>query len=72
MANIHILHADFVNSWQQLQQRWHQTIDMWDDSVRYQFERDFWQPLETEVRATQRELIRLDDVITSIMHNKRY
>ena len=72
MANIHNLHVNFVSSWQQLQQRWQQTIDMWDDSVRYQFERDFWKPLETEITATRRELERLDDVITSIRHNKKY
>jgi len=72
MANIHNIHADFVNSWQQLQQRWQETIDMWDDSVSHKFERDFWQPLEIEMAATRRELERLDDFITSIRHNKKY
>jgi septal ring factor EnvC (AmiA/AmiB activator) len=51
--------AELAEAWQRLNQRWHETTQLWDDRVRWQFEKEFWQPLEAQVTATQRELERL-------------
>ena len=72
MTNIHNIHLDFLNSWKLIQQRWKKTITLWDDGGRYQFEREYWQPLETEMAMTLREMERLDTVITQIKHNKKF
>ena len=54
---------------QALRQRWQETTEVWDDPVRWQFEREFWQPLETQVTATQREMERLAHSIAQAQHS---
>jgi len=51
-------------AWQQLCNRWYETTQVWDDPIRRQFEMEFWQPLETQVTATQLELERLANGIS--------
>jgi hypothetical protein len=62
--------TQLANSWQRLLQKWRETIKVWDDPLSRQFEQEFWQPLETEVAATRRELERLNEVITIIKREK--
>lgn len=57
--SLSITASELSDSWQRLRERWHQTTQVWDDRVRWQFEREFWQPLEAQVTTTQRELEQL-------------
>lgn len=57
--------------WQRVQRRWHETTQVWDDSIRRQFEREFWQPLEAQISATQREMERLANEISQAHHSIR-
>jgi|GEM_PF-854839 len=42
---------------------WNETKSLWTDSVQLTFEQTYWQPLEQQVRTTQRELEHLAEVI---------
>jgi hypothetical protein len=57
--SFHIDAEALRGAWQCLSQRWHETLQVWNDPVLRQFEKEFWRPLETEVSATQRELEQL-------------
>jgi len=63
------LASELSNDWRLLCQRWQSTTDVWDDPVRWQFEREFWQSLEVEVKATQREMEQLSHVILETQRN---
>jgi hypothetical protein len=42
-----------------LSQSWHGSGVLWNDSVRRDFEREYWDPLEAETRATQQAMAQL-------------
>lgn len=62
-GGLNTIATEWQEAWQRLRQRWQETTTIWSDSVGQQFEREFWQPLETQVAATQREMERLAYVI---------
>ena len=49
--------------WQTIQAVWHTTQTQWHDPVQQAFTREVWQPLQTQVAATHRELVNLAEVI---------
>lgn len=55
--------AELRDAWQRLGQLWDDVKTAWNDPVRWDFERQYWTPLESQVQATQRELERLAQVI---------
>ena len=59
MESLNTTAADFQEAWRRLHQRWHETAQVWDDPVRWQFEKESWQPLEAQVTAIQHEMERL-------------
>jgi hypothetical protein len=61
--NLHQTHDRCAQSWDRLRQQWQQTLPDWQDSVRRQFEHQYWEPLETQVPALLRELEALARVI---------
>jgi hypothetical protein len=63
LAGLNDIHGQMKAAWQRVELRWLETCDVWSDSVQRQFQREFWQPLETEVLATQRELAQLAELI---------
>jgi hypothetical protein len=63
MRNLSITRAELHEAWQRVCQRWQGTTALWNDPVRWQFEREFWQPLEDQVPLTLREMERLAEVI---------
>lgn len=63
MQQLRVTASQWEAAWQRTKQRWQETCAAWDDPVRYQFEREFYRPLEAQVAATQRELLRLAQVI---------
>ena len=61
--SLNVTHNQFRQSWQQLRQQWQRTAALWNDPVRWQFERDFWQPLESRVPATLQTMERLAQIV---------
>lgn len=51
------------NHWRALGEIWLRTCELWDDRVRRQFERDFWQEYEAVVPATMKAMDRLEEVM---------
>lgn len=62
---------ELQETWRKLLQRWQETTEVWNDPVRWQFEREFWQPLEVQIKATQEDMKRLVHVITQAQRNVR-
>ena len=53
-----------INSeWSKLQAQWQKTSVMWNDSEKIRFEKEFWLEYEPIIRATLKQLERLDKVI---------
>lgn len=67
--SLNIVHSRFQQAWYQLRQQWQRTTSLWDDPVRWQFEQDFWDGLETRVSATLQAMERLAQVITQARQN---
>ena len=63
--------ADFEKAWRRLHQRWYETTQVWDDPVRWQFEKELWQPLEARVTATQKDMERLAHCIAQAQRSVR-
>lgn len=63
MGNLNTTGTKLQEAWQRLCLRWQETTPLWNDPVRWQFEREYWQPLESQMPATQREMERLAQVI---------
>ncbi|MBC7264335.1 MAG: hypothetical protein H5T64_08235 [Chloroflexi bacterium] len=71
MSNLNTITAELDEAWQRLRQRWEETKAMWNDPVRWQFEREFWQPLESQVPIILKEMERLAQVIAQARRNVR-
>jgi hypothetical protein len=71
VGNLSATTAELQEAWQHLYQRWEQTKGLWSDRVSWQFERDFWQPLEKQVPATLKEMDRLAEVIAAAHRSVR-
>lgn len=69
--SLHITYNQFQQAWQQLRQQWHKTTALWNDPVRWQFEQEFWQPLESQVPVTLLKMERLAQVIAQARQNVR-
>lgn len=54
---------ELATAWKRLQLRWEESGRAWDDPVRAELERRYWEPLLAETRATLREVERLMQVL---------
>lgn len=63
MATISDTLGRLSTAWQRLGQRWTETGLAWHDIVRWHFQTIYWEPLERQTQATQRELERLIQVV---------
>lgn len=57
--------------WRILQDRWRGTADGWNDRVRHQFEREFWEEYERVVPSTLNSIARLEEALKSVRHHVR-
>jgi len=71
MSNLNTTRSELQEAWQRLCQRWQGTTALWNDPMRWQFEREFWQPLEGQVPATLKEMERLAQVIAQARRGVR-
>jgi hypothetical protein len=63
MSNLNSAAVELQEAWQRLRQCWTDTVALWNDPVRWDFEKQYWQPLEAQTQATQREMGRLAQLI---------
>jgi len=71
MSNLNTTRVELQEAWQLLRQRWQGTTVLWNDPMRWQFEREFWQPLEDQVPVTLREMEQLAKVIAQAQRSVR-
>lgn len=62
--SLNLIHDEFQQSAQHVRHQWQQTVYVWDDQVRWQFEGDFWQPLNMQLIATSQAMEALAQVIS--------
>jgi hypothetical protein len=55
--------AQFDSNWRILRQHWEDIKPIWNDPVRWNFDKEYWTPLETQALAVQNEMERLAQVI---------
>ena len=46
-----------------LRQRWEETKPLWNDAVRWSFEKKYWTPLQQQTELTAKEMERVAQVI---------
>lgn len=46
-----------------LRVHWETAKTEWSDRARYEFEKNYWEPLELQVNATLSEIARLDQIL---------
>jgi len=71
MNNLNTTRDELQEAWQRVRQRWQGTTALWNDPMRWQFEREFWQPLEDHAPATLKEMERLVQVIAQARRGVR-
>jgi hypothetical protein len=54
---------DFDEIWQRLKREWNATREVWLDTTAEEFDMQYWQITETEIRAVMQELERLRVVL---------
>ncbi|MDZ7379871.1 MAG: hypothetical protein ONB06_11080 [candidate division KSB1 bacterium] len=63
MTNLSQTIANFQDAWQRLGRRWEDTRAVWNDPIAWHFVKEYWDVLEPQVPATQREMEHLAQVI---------
>lgn len=63
MSNLSNARARLENEWTLLRRHWEMTAALWNDPVRYRFEREFWQDYEPALHAALKEMDELARVI---------
>lgn len=56
-------HDSLTSSWSELEERWADARQQWRDSIGHRFEREWWQPLETEVPRLLEAMAELDETL---------
>lgn len=69
MGNPHQPVEDLRTTFQMLNRRWEEARAVWNDVVRWHFERTYWEPLERQARATHEEAARLADVLAKALRH---
>lgn len=69
--SLNVLHGQFQQTWQRLNQQWQKTTALWDDPVRWRFEHDFWKMLERQVPAALQTMEHLARVIAQAQQHVR-
>jgi hypothetical protein len=63
MSNLNTIISQLDSNWKALALRWEETKKVWNDPVYRDFEKEYWDVLERQVRVTQNEMERLAQVI---------
>ncbi len=69
MASLKVAVDQMDSTLKTFRQNWENTRLVWNDPVQQHFEKDYWQPLETQAQATLREMERLAQVIAQARRN---
>ena len=65
MAGLQFSIEQLVMAEKRLRQQWEHTVPLWNDQVRYNFEKDYWIPLEAQTQSTLKEMQNLSQVLIS-------
>lgn len=71
MTDLGMMTGRLNDSWNRLRIRWEETKVDWDDSVRWDFEEQYWDPVESQVPATLRALEQLAQTISQARRSVR-
>lgn len=71
MANLSMTITQLGSAGKVLRQRWEDTTAVWNDPVRWSFEKEHWTPLDEQAQATQREMEQLARVIAQARRSVR-
>jgi hypothetical protein len=63
MANLNTTQAQFFEVFQRVRQRWEGTKSVWNDRVRWDFDKNHWTPLESQTQEVLKEMERLAQLI---------
>jgi hypothetical protein len=63
MSNLRSNQENILSEWTKLQAQWQKTSALWNDSAKVRFEKEFWQEYEPIIRATIKQLERLDQIV---------
>lgn len=66
MSNLDRAQNHLDEDWSMLNGQWQRTNDYWLDTKRDEFERDYWQTIESEFQSTIAELRRLREVVDTV------
>jgi hypothetical protein len=64
--NLDIGWTELNSSMKELRVSWEETKTHWDDTVQQEFEKNLWDPLEQQVRATLRGIERLAPALAKL------
>jgi hypothetical protein len=64
MASLSITHAQLFESFQRMCQRWEGSKAVWNDRVRWDFEKNYWTPLDSQTQVVLKEMERLAQIIS--------
>lgn len=66
MANLSTTQAQLSEAFQRLRRCWEDTKAVWNDKVRWDFEKIYWTPLEGQTQTTLKEMERLAQLIAYV------
>lgn len=69
MSSLNASHDHLQTAWQALQKQWQASCDLWNDPVRWHFEREYWQGFERVVPATMDEMQKLERIVAQARRN---
>ena len=58
-------------SWEHLSRQWQDAVAVWNDPVRWQFDAEFWKPLQSQVPSALMRMDRLAQVMAQAQHEVR-
>ncbi len=69
MSDLSRTAAELQEAWFRLCQRWGETKNVWNDPVRWDFEKEYWDVLAQQPPAVQQEMEQLAQVIAGAKRN---
>ncbi len=58
--------TELNTAWQRLARRWEESEKEWNDPVREEFDKRYWQPLAQESQSTAKEMERLAQLLAQV------
>lgn len=66
MSTTRMAQEQLTAAWHELQHEWGDACELWADSVRERFARDYWEPTDVTLGAALRELENLTETVEDV------